>query len=327
MIIGPNLKEFQTTMWQSTTLLVAAFAVASVYGKVNFWTSQVCANLPSGALARSPTSCHHYLYCANGAVGYELTCPTGLGFSAGRQACGPLGDADCPSYFDHITPDKVRPLPQAAARACAGAADRTFVASPTSCKHYYFCHNGIAEEGKCPIGHAFEANEQVCRDIRRTTCRAEADAFEKPVETETAVERIEDVVCKGVVDNIFVASPTSCGHYFLCANDTAKEDTCPEGYAFNDEEQMCDPKDEVYCLMRPRTGHYDIVDPKDCNNFYRCENGVRSLWKCGAGQIFDKNSRTCKPRREAQCDAAKLCHYRNETTNNFLFGDSGDCKK
>lgn len=323
-------------MWYRIIVFAAVMAVSGQCGQFTIDTATVCKEKIDGTFVRSATSCHHYLICFGGKVVHEGSCTKGLAFNANSQTCGAIEANVCMEYFfQPIETIEVKPIDMLSSNVCAGVGERDFIASTTSCKHYIFCHDTIAEEGECPVSHIFDPVDKVCVDAGGFGCMNS-----EPVETmiepfdvnfaqpeESKEETLEDRVCKGIVDGTFVASPNSCANYFLCNDNLAEESSCPDGYAFNEEEQSCDPKDEVDCLLCPKIGKIDFIDPKTCNYYYSCNNGVRTLFECGYKLRFDQNSRTCKPRKEVRCDMSNVCHYQDKKKNDYVAADANDCKK
>lgn len=235
---------------------------------------------------------------------------------------------------------------------CADKADNTFVRSGTSCHHYMICLNGsVSEEKACPQGEGFVSvnsncgplNEAGCRDylLRSLDASLEADdnvsdanddenydsdnSFDEPNHNDDTV--IVDYACFGVLDGALVPSHKSCNTYFRCENEVGIEEKCAPELVFNEEQQRCDPKDEVDCLLCTDDGQYLLSDPRHCNQFYYCNNYGRDKYACPNAERFDSVDGYCRPRAEVQCDTANLCHYVNATATNFLVADVNDCRK
>lgn len=153
------------------------------------------------------------------------------------------------------------------------------------------------------------------------------------VETQKSVKKsnsyalLENATCIDVFDDTLVASPRSCRHYFHCYEDSATEKVCLPGYAFNEEQQICDDASRVDCILCPRKGHYAFTDPKNCNYFYRCDNGVRDLMACPFGLRFDEAQQMCLSRYETKCNVENICRHNSHRGKQFYVGDPNDCRK
>lgn len=155
--------------------------------------------------------------------------------------------------------------------------------------------------------------------ILAITCHAQS---KEPVE-----ENILNLVCHNVADDTMVANPESCRHYYFCDDGKPTEGECLEGYAFDEEKQMCSPADEVECILCPETGVQMLADPMNCNYFYSCIAGMRRKFECPDGMRFDRITSKCILRHKVQCDVTNICRSGNSTDSDFLVGDLNRCHK
>lgn len=142
-----------------------------------------------------------------------------------------------------------------------------------------------------------------------------------PYRWDTGIE----LFCEEDKNDTLVASPKSCRHYFECA--TGIEGVCPDGQTFNEEKQRCDSDNGIDCVLCPRTGHLTIADPRSCNYFYHCVEGLRVKVACPDGLRFDDQMTNCVPRAQMHCSVQDICRYQTSLGGIFLVADPNDCRK
>lgn len=284
---------------------------------LNVIETTACENQENGSFVKSPTSCHHYLFCVGGKIGYEGRCTKGLAFNQDRQVCTDVKQVDCLSdsilvnvkpYFQFPNGDENDHNDE------HNQNDEQVHDDVHASEHEHVHGNQYPEEHGEEV---FESNEEQ----------------DDPNHPGGIIEDTENVVadtefaCQDAPDNSFARSQWSCQKYFHCVQGKADfEGTCPEGYAFNFDDQICDLADLVNCAVCPSTGTLDIADPDVCNFFTRCIDGVATKYSCVDGFRFDKNVGTCRPRNQVQCDTSSVCARRNQTSS-IVVGDYNDCKK
>lgn len=227
---------------------------------------------------------------------------------------------------------------------CIGQPDNAYVRSATSCRHYLICSEGkVLTEAICDEGQSFEVADQACGPLNEAICMDyEDDPYESPDQddsmlTEKEIEdkhqrpelmkQVDDMSCQDVPDGVLVPSPRSCRHYYRCYAHESTKAMCPEGFAFNEERQRCDPEDEVDCILCPLAdgGSKPLYNPQNCNTFFMCGGGMRMQFACGAGMRF--TGKTCRPRIEVPCNVGNICRYHDSNEENFLVRDVNDCRK
>lgn len=175
----------------------------------------------------------------------------------------------------------------------------------------------------------------MCEDSNDDTCSeyvvsdAALDQNQNNVWDERRIyENAADRACITIADDILVPDPRSCQRYFRCYSQQSFAETCPEGYAFSEENQRCDPEDEVDCIQCPL--HRNVTrqsDPKNCNYYFTCVSGSRKQLACTANQRYDNATQKCKPRHEVQCNVDNVCRHHKKSEENFLVRDLNDCRK
>jgi hypothetical protein len=101
-----------------------------------------------------------------------------------------------------------------------------------------------------------------------------------------------------------------CDKYYTCVDDQAFPQTCPEGFYFDFEAQMCNPSDEVECNWPPVNpcegmAQWTFVPRPNggCGAYYRCENGVGVPLDCPDGFYFDVVNQKCNFPELTECDS------------------------
>lgn len=135
-------------------------------------------------------------------------------------------------------------------------------------------------------------------------------------------------VCEVMAKGTLVANADSCRNYYRCENSTVVEEECPEGYAFDEEEQKCDLEDEVICRFCTYSSKSSLIaDPMNCNFFYFCNKGVRLQYSCPNGERFDTKTGYCKAIAQVHCNVDYVCRQANSTATNFVVADLNHCQK
>lgn len=216
---------------------------------------------------------------------------------------------------------------------CIGQPNNATVRSATSCRHYLICSEGkVLDEETCAADQSFDVVAQACFKKNEAFCmdyEDDPDVTLEQIERNAILKLIEDEFCLYEPDGTFVSSPESCRHYYRCYSREATKFICPKGYAFSEEYQVCDPEDEVACLLCPlsKSGIFSVKNPKYCNSYYECVMGIRHHIGCPNDMRFDSAIRSCVPRKNVECIITDVCRYRSSTLVNFLVRDENDCRK
>jgi Chitin binding Peritrophin-A domain len=117
------------------------------------------------------------------------------------------------------------------ANPCAGVPNEDFVSNPAGdCQDYYICYDEIAHARRCPNGFFFDEARQMCYFF-------------------------DDVECGNVEDPcygkhyIFVNRPTgTCTSYYRCEYGVGVPLDCPEGFHFDEANQMCNFPNDLVCI-------------------------------------------------------------------------------
>lgn len=228
---------------------------------------------------------------------------------------------------------------QKTAPGCKGVPHGTFVRSPTSCSHYLYCTGEmVGFEGACSKGLAFNAAKQVCASLKEVDCTLDAQISVEHgnfiADNEVAVAEVvapedkkEKSFCLDIPDNTYIPKPNTCHTYYHCSNGKVNlESKCPEGFAFNFKEQLCDHEEAVKCAICPEEGSANFADPDNCNYYYRCVDGVRTHEHCEENMRFDRELGGCHHRSSVQCSTVAVC-FKNNETEPVMVADYNDCSK
>merc|ERR1719367_1273260 len=107
-----------------------------------------------------------------------------------------------------------------------------------------------------------------------------------------------------------------CDLFYICRNDVATIEFCPEGLLFDDKvpnHEKCvlphnvDCGDRVY-VQEPSpdrdpkceraNGVFNHYDENTCDKYIQCDNGNAFELPCPVPQVFDADSQTCKAAEE-----------------------------
>lgn len=176
-----------------------------------------------------------------------------------------------PDCFDHVAGDKVE--------------------DPLNCTQFYLCvYDGQPSDDTvaCGPGDIFDAAIGEC--VPGSSCQP------------SCVPTKCDSKCTGIED--FIQDPLNCNAYYLCIIGQNIEGPyyCPPdrpyfdgNHCISDDSRCCDN----LCLPYCHPGDVQIIDPKDCSQYYLCtEEGPASEnthFPCPSGETFQISSGKCQP--------------------------------
>ncbi|KAM3966681.1 protein obstructor-E-like [Aphomia sociella] len=112
------------------------------------------------------------------------------------------------------------------------------------------------------------------------------------------------------------ATPTDCGHYYMCVEGKPTEMMCPTALAFNPDSGRCEWPEKVPSCDADRFLGFSCppppagADPNDvfnykfsgnCFAFYSCVNGHARLLTCDAGMGFNESTGRCEDADKLNC--------------------------
>lgn len=118
-----------------------------------------------------------------------------------------------------------------------------------------------------------------------------------------------DYVEECPVENGFFADAVQCDRYYECKDGVIIDQTCPDGLVFDESSNQfakCSFPFSIDCtdrqlLQTPKStprcprqnGYFPDPDPKVCDRFYFCVDGVANAITCPASLVFDPNRGQC----------------------------------
>ncbi|XP_054710546.1 uncharacterized protein LOC129220203 [Uloborus diversus] len=194
------------------------------------------------------------------------------------------------------------------------------------CNWYYHCKDGKATVRACPKGKFFDAKKNTCED--NVDCGRRKPNDDDDV---TTTVKPPEFVCPQKSGKF--PHPKNCAAYYVCERSKFKMFTCAKGKLYNEKSRNCEKEDKVTCSNRDlpdQDPDSRILDPNPdfqcpsfhgffdhlifCDWFYYCRDSEASLWECGKGKYFDRNSRMCLPSAEVNCEGRQRPEDRITTT-------------
>ncbi|XP_050094298.1 peritrophin-1-like [Anopheles aquasalis] len=133
--------------------------------------------------------------------------------------------------------------------------------------------------------------------------------------------------CENLPDGRFINDFTACDGFFTCFRGEPFPGTCPEGYFFNEEEQLCDFDWRVKCLLCPDDpAAPPTLEPIEgnCEFYALCFQGIGSLRECADGTLFDRVLGACAVADTVDCEAS-VCPSNINPETPVLVPDPADC--
>ncbi|CAD7080690.1 unnamed protein product [Hermetia illucens] len=107
-----------------------------------------------------------------------------------------------------------------------GAMPHGSVLPHTECYKFFYCYNGVVVILDCPEYFKFIQEDGKC-EYDPSCLHGDSSS----VSSEDA--------CKGVTGEKNVESGISCKYYYNCINGIGVLKSCPDGWGFNKDDQMC----------------------------------------------------------------------------------------
>ncbi|KAH8239126.1 hypothetical protein KR032_001120, partial [Drosophila birchii] len=164
----------------------------------------VCATEVNGAFMAKTGYCGEFFICDE-QIAYPQKCESGSYFNLTESACVPDTADSC---WQNL---------------CINKASGAFIANDESCGSYYVCSDAGATLQTCPLGSYFDTTYEACVvDKDNSNCWVN--------------------YCIGKSDGSAVADKTNCSVFYVCSDNTATYQVCPEGsYFANNEQWECVP--------------------------------------------------------------------------------------
>ncbi|XP_059047475.1 protein obstructor-E-like [Achroia grisella] len=181
-----------------------------------------------------------------------------------------------------------------------------------SCDTYLECINYVANKMTCPDGLHYIPDTvwpgYPCAYPSDMTCDGRSI-------TEPAKPTVECPHQYGYFPSP-KATPTDCGHYYMCTEGRARDMMCPSGLAFSPDSGRCEwPENVPFCdagrflgfTCPPTPAGADPNDvfnykfPGNCFAFYSCVKGHARLLTCDAGMGFNEHTGRCEDADKLNC--------------------------
>ncbi|CAB3378175.1 Hypothetical predicted protein [Cloeon dipterum] len=151
--------------------------------------------------------------------------------------------------------------------------------------------------------------------------------------------------------NGYFADAEQCDKYYACTEGVIEERLCPDGMVFNDfssQHEKCDLPFGIDCSQRPKLqtpqpsthcprkhGYFAHADPKICDKFYYCVDGMFNAITCPDGLVYSAKTGICTWPDEAQkkhCSSEDVFNFSCPKTNQTgmaihpRYADPEDCQ-
>ncbi|XP_026832732.1 uncharacterized protein LOC6544684 [Drosophila erecta] len=270
-------------------------------------STNVCSTEVNGAYIAKSGSCGEFFICDE-QYAYPQKCDLGSYFNETQAACVPDTSTTC---WQNL---------------CINQTTSAYLPNEANCGSYYECSDGEATLQTCPQGSFFNTSADACTvDEGNSQCWVN--------------------FCIGQTNGFSVADKSNCSMFYVCFNNTATAQECPEGSYFEDNnwgcvpgtcttEAPCDdstttttePCDEV-TTEPPASGDCGdiknadfIPDEDNCRKYFICIDGVLEAGDCGKGNFFNATLSVC------QVDADNTCCVADCTEGDAQV-DPQDCTK
>jgi len=147
-------------------------------------------------------------------------------------------------------------------------------------------------------------------------------------------ERLADNPCTG---KPFARNTRGCSWFFVCNVDTGEvesQNRCPQDMYFDEEEQVCDYRENVQCdIPSPTTecptenGIFVISHPHSCSKYTGCFDTFENDRICPPGLHFSYYDGDCVDPFLADCSIDyNTCHESSKTGIPIFVADPRDCR-
>lgn len=227
-----------------------------------------CANKLDGYYPDVNSGCRSYYYCSDGQK-VTYICPENLVFN-GKNCVEP-----------HLLNCSTKSL------ICKNKTNGYHADTFSGCHKYVYCLQEVEITSfKCPENNIFNGNK--CVVHKRENCpKAQS--------------------CENVEDGLYSELNSQCTTYFKCVNKKrTKTFMCREGKIFNGikcVKYVCSSKNEQLQRKEDCEGKMGFFQDyeSNCNKYYFCINGVKTVLSCSSDQVF--NGELCTSQKNYTCPA------------------------
>lgn len=219
----------------STTIVLLAALVGLAAAASTIPNHPLCVDRGDDFFAK-PGSCSEVYLCYYGDL-LEYTCPHGLWFDATHKYCTYQQSSGCvEEQITVTTPEPVTEKPDPTPLVCDQLAI-TFYPHEEFCYKYHICtgQGHFPIEASCSDSFSFSEEQSQCVPTALAKC-----------EGKVAVRCPSDLM-EGEI--AYMAHPSECNSYYLCANKTQIMFSCQTGLVWNPAAQACDHEANVVCAI------------------------------------------------------------------------------
>ncbi|XP_030372034.1 uncharacterized protein LOC115622272, partial [Scaptodrosophila lebanonensis] len=162
-----------------------------------------CADEVNGAFVPNSNGCVDFYIC-NGQLAYPQKCQSGSYFNTTSASCVPDTTSQC---WQNL---------------CIGKSDGTIIPDSKLCATYYECQSGETEQVQCASGSYFDSSLEACIiDEDNKQCW--------------------ENFCIDKADGSTVADTEDCNVFYICTDQKALAQSCPDGSYFDSDTSNCEP--------------------------------------------------------------------------------------
>ncbi|XP_056642648.1 probable chitinase 10 [Diorhabda sublineata] len=180
------------------------------------------------------------------------------------------------------------------------------------CSKFYECNAaGEKQEKQCPDGTLWNQNKQTC-DMPYSTDCSWTVTTDSTYETTTSSASTVDPQWKCDVEGEFFPDTEDCRGFYECKRGIKQHNYCTVPLLWNVNIEGCSTQSDCSQVVttteatttttsRCTNGDFKI-DPKDCHQFYYCENNI---WTgpvaCPADLYWSEHLQSCVKKSESDC--------------------------
>ncbi|KAG1684806.1 Peritrophin-1 [Nymphon striatum] len=272
-----------------------------------------------------PERCDMYFECSN-FYSFVRACPAGMlvqdpRFGSVGAVCQRADQVSCGVRSTNYPPVTI-PLPTQPTPPSSFSCPISNGQFPhaTFCNFFYECRNFIYTINVCPQGQLFRIEASGGFSVEFVQIPVKLSTNYPPVTTPLPTQQTPPSSFSCPISNGQFPHATFCNFFYECRNFIYTINVCPQSQLFRIEASgglqrgICSDSSQVVCGARATDRPLEYTcprpngqHPKQCNNFYVCNNFFFRLVTCDPGLLFqtDPNSPfregTCLPVNQVDC--------------------------
>lgn len=157
-----------------------------------------------------------------------------------------------------------------------------------SCEKYIQCFAGEAVERDCGPGLEYSQSAEKCMEPALAQCyRTSCPLYNDPAQL------------------VYMPDLLECDKYYLCHDNEPIPYRCAEGLHWDEVREYCTSPAEAECfdyeIICNPVGSHSVPNPRFCNQYYYCLNGISYPANCPADLLFDHLANECRQPINANC--------------------------